>query len=70
MLVALFKPQFEVGPEWVGKHGIVSDQAAIDQAAQSVETWLLSARWRVTSWTPSPLAADGNPEQLFCARNY
>jgi 23S rRNA (cytidine1920-2'-O)/16S rRNA (cytidine1409-2'-O)-methyltransferase len=70
MLVALFKPQFEVGPEWVGKHGIVSNQAAIDQAAQTIEAWLLSARWRVTGWTPSPLAADGNPEQLFCARNY
>jgi 23S rRNA (cytidine1920-2'-O)/16S rRNA (cytidine1409-2'-O)-methyltransferase len=69
LLVALFKPQFEVGPERVGKNGIVTDLAAIEEAASGVEAWLRAAGWRVTAWTDSPLGAKGNPERLFFARN-
>jgi 23S rRNA (cytidine1920-2'-O)/16S rRNA (cytidine1409-2'-O)-methyltransferase len=68
-LVALFKPQFEVGPERVGKNGIVADEAAIEAAAQGVEAWLANVGWRVMAWTPSPFR-EGNPERLFWARNY
>ncbi|MEZ6030598.1 MAG: TlyA family RNA methyltransferase, partial [Hyphomonadaceae bacterium] len=42
-LVALFKPQFEVGPAHVGRGGIVSDAAAVDRAAASLEAWLAEA---------------------------
>ena len=37
-LVALVKPQFEVGPEHVGKGGIVRDPAAIARARAEVRT--------------------------------
>lgn len=70
LLVALFKPQFEVGPGKVGKNGIVTDVGAAKAAARDVEAWLKSRGWRVTAWADSPLASDGNPERLFCARNY
>lgn len=68
-LVALFKPQFEVGPAHVGKGGLVSDAAATDTAARVIEGWLRSEGWVVVAWTPSPIAGgDGNQERLVHAR--
>jgi len=70
-LVALFKPQFEVGPANVGKGGIVSSVSAIAVAAEELERWLARAGWPVTGWTDSPITgADGNRERLFVARNH
>ncbi len=68
-LVALFKPQFEVGPAHVGKGGIVTDLVATERAAAELETFLAAAGWRIRAWTPSPiLGGDGNHERLFAAR--
>lgn len=67
-LVALFKPQFEVGRENIGKGGIVTDLAATDAAAQTLTGWLEQAGWAVEAWTDSPIAGgDGNRERLFLA---
>lgn len=67
-LVALFKPQFEVGPSHVGKGGIVVDDEATDRAARELESWLSSRGWIVRQWTASPIAGgDGNRERLFHA---
>ena len=67
-LVALFKPQFEVGRENIGKGGIVTDLAATDAAAQALTAWLDQAGWAVRAWTDSPIAGgDGNRERLFLA---
>ena len=71
MLVALFKPQFEVGPANVGEGGIVSRPAAVAAAADELERWLAKVGWVVRQWTDSPITgADGNRERLFVARNY
>jgi 23S rRNA (cytidine1920-2'-O)/16S rRNA (cytidine1409-2'-O)-methyltransferase len=68
-LVALFKPQFEVGPAHVGKGGLVTDAAAAETAATAVEDWLRSEGWTVMARTPSPIAGgDGNQERLLHAR--
>jgi 23S rRNA (cytidine1920-2'-O)/16S rRNA (cytidine1409-2'-O)-methyltransferase len=68
-LIGLFKPQFEVGPAYVGKGGIVTDQAAVERAASLFENWLVSRDWSVEGWISSPiLGGDGNAERLFCAR--
>jgi 23S rRNA (cytidine1920-2'-O)/16S rRNA (cytidine1409-2'-O)-methyltransferase len=68
-LIALFKPQFEVGPAHVGKAGLVSDAAATEAAAGAVEAWLRSEGWEVVARTPSPIAGgDGNRERLLHAR--
>ena len=65
-LVALFKPQFEVGRENIGKGGIVTDLVATDAAAQALESWLGQQGWSVKKWTDSPIAGgDGNRERLF-----
>jgi 23S rRNA (cytidine1920-2'-O)/16S rRNA (cytidine1409-2'-O)-methyltransferase len=69
LLIALFKPQFEVGPAHVGKGGIVSDDSAKARAREAIETWLRTKNWPVDRWTESPIAgADGNREALFFSR--
>lgn len=65
-LIALVKPQFEVGRSLVGKHGVVKDpqahQAAIDQVVDTAE----SIGWHHQGVTPSPLLGPaGNREFLL-----
>jgi 23S rRNA (cytidine1920-2'-O)/16S rRNA (cytidine1409-2'-O)-methyltransferase len=68
-LVALIKPQFEVGPEHVGKGGIVRDQAAVARARADVRAFLEGEGWEVIGETESPIAGgDGNAEFLVAAR--
>jgi 23S rRNA (cytidine1920-2'-O)/16S rRNA (cytidine1409-2'-O)-methyltransferase len=69
-LVALIKPQFEVGPDRVGKGGIVRDPALHAEVCARIETWLAAQPgWRVAGITPSPIeGADGNREFLIAAR--
>jgi len=68
-LIALIKPQFEVGKGRVGKGGIVRDPALHDEVCARVRAWL-DARpgWRVVGIIPSPITgADGNVEFLIAA---
>jgi len=68
-LVALFKPQFEVGRANVGKGGIVTDDAAVAEAQKRLESAFVKACWPIQAWTDSPIAGgDGNHEHLFYAR--
>lgn len=70
-LVGLFKPQFEVGPDHVGRGGIVSDEAAVERSAAEFEAWLTARGWPVEKWTASPITGgDGNHERLFLAGNH
>jgi 23S rRNA (cytidine1920-2'-O)/16S rRNA (cytidine1409-2'-O)-methyltransferase len=69
-LVALIKPQFEVGPGLVGKGGVVRDPALHRATCQRISDWL-DARpgWRVRGLTESPIKGpDGNIEFLIHAR--
>ncbi len=68
-LVALVKPQFEVGPERIGKGGIVRDVEARDSALHSVTAWLAAQPgWRVAGSIPSPVkGGSGNVEFLIGA---
>lgn len=68
--IGLFKPQFEVGPAFIGKGGLVSSDAASDQAAGALEAWLKDLGWPVKKWAASPIrGGDGNAERLFWSRN-
>ncbi len=68
-LVALIKPQFEVGPDRVGKGGRVKDAAARAHAAAGVQAFLAAAGWTVQALADSPiLGGDGNAEQLVWAK--
>jgi 23S rRNA (cytidine1920-2'-O)/16S rRNA (cytidine1409-2'-O)-methyltransferase len=68
-LVALVKPQFEVGPERVGKGGLVRDEAARANALSDVKAFLEAAGWAVQATTDSPIeGGDGAREYLLWAR--
>lgn len=68
-LVALVKPQFEVGPEHVGKGGLVKDEAARVRALEEVSAFLQGAGWLVRATADSPIAGgDGNHEYLLWAQ--
>jgi 23S rRNA (cytidine1920-2'-O)/16S rRNA (cytidine1409-2'-O)-methyltransferase len=69
-LVALFKPQFELGRGAVGKGGIVRDEAAAEQSARDFAGWL-EASFGAVARPPIPSAvrgAKGNLEWLITAR--
>lgn len=68
-LIALVKPQFEVGPERVGKGGLVKDPAARAEALEAVKAFLASAGWSVQATTDSPIeGGDGAREHLLWAQ--
>jgi 23S rRNA (cytidine1920-2'-O)/16S rRNA (cytidine1409-2'-O)-methyltransferase len=68
-LIALVKPQFEVGPERVGKGGLVKDEAARQDALDGVKAFLGGAGWMVQADADSPIeGGDGNREYLVWAR--
>jgi len=62
-VVALFKPQFEVGRAEVGKGGIVRDQASIERALAAFREWSVAGGYLVEGEAPSEVAgAEGNRE--------
>lgn len=69
-LLALIKPQFEVGRNKVGKGGIVRDPAAREAARDRIRDWLgAQPGWAVLGVVDSPVeGADGNREYLIAAR--
>lgn len=67
--VILIKPQFEVGPDHIGKGGLVTDEAAIAGAVETVIAVLAEAGWRLRQSLPSPIAGgDGNRETVAVFR--
>jgi len=69
-LVALIKPQFEVGRGHIGKRGVVRDPAQQQIVCERVQAWLESRPgWSVSGITPSPITGpEGNHEFLIVAR--
>ena len=67
-LVALIKPQFEVGRGEVGKGGVVRDPALHQRVCGEVSDWLSSLGWTVHGIVPSPITGpEGNVEFLIWA---
>ena len=67
-LIALVKPQFEVGPGRVGKGGVVRDAAAQAEALENARDFVTARGWSVRGSTESPiLGGDGNREFLLWA---
>lgn len=69
LLIALIKPQFEVGKGNLGRGGIVKEDELHQKVCLDVETWLSSLLgWRVVGLCDSPiLGASGNKEFLIAA---
>jgi 23S rRNA (cytidine1920-2'-O)/16S rRNA (cytidine1409-2'-O)-methyltransferase len=69
LLIALIKPQFEVGKGQVGKGGVVRDPALHDAVCARISRWLAEEQgWRVRGVVPSPITGPkGNREFLIAA---
>ncbi len=67
-LVALIKPQFEVGRAEVGKGGVVRDSALHERVCGEVQAWLEGLGWQVQGIVESPIKGpEGNVEFLISA---
>lgn len=66
ILIALIKPQFEVGKGEVGKGGIVRDEKKHREVVSRITNFLEELNFKVLGVIPSPiLGADGNKEFLI-----
>jgi 23S rRNA (cytidine1920-2'-O)/16S rRNA (cytidine1409-2'-O)-methyltransferase len=70
LLIALIKPQFEVGAARVGKRGVVRDPALHAEVCERIRAWLdAQVFWHVEGVTESPIRGpEGNVEFLIHAR--
>ncbi len=67
-LVALVKPQFEVGREGIGKGGVVRDAVLREKALADVRAWIEARGWTIVGDMPSPIeGGSGNVEFLLAA---
>ncbi len=65
VIVVLLKPQFEVGPEKVGKGGIVRDPQTHAESIGQFVHWATSERLRVLNLTTSPILGDKGNREFF-----
>jgi 23S rRNA (cytidine1920-2'-O)/16S rRNA (cytidine1409-2'-O)-methyltransferase len=64
-IVALFKPQFQVGRGEVGKGGVVRDRVVVERAFEGFARWCESHAYRVAGRADAAISgADGNQELL------
>jgi 23S rRNA (cytidine1920-2'-O)/16S rRNA (cytidine1409-2'-O)-methyltransferase len=68
-LVALVKPQFEVGRAHIGKNGVVTDAKARREALDGARQAFAAEGWGIAAAVCSPITGgDGNLEYLLHAR--
>ena len=67
---ALIKPQFEAGPDAVGKGGVVRDPNVHRRVCNMIREWWTGLEgWSVLGVTESPITGpEGNKEFLIAAR--
>ncbi|MCX8086757.1 MAG: TlyA family RNA methyltransferase [Rhodocyclaceae bacterium] len=69
-MLLLAKPQFEVGPENVGKGGLVADAALYPAVREKLTACCAANRLAVLDWFESPITGgDGNREFFLHARH-
>lgn len=67
-VLALVKPQFEVGPKGVGKGGLVRQAALYARVEEKLRLACVAAGMRLRDWFDSPIAGgDGNREFFLWA---
>ncbi|WP_027469790.1 TlyA family RNA methyltransferase [Deefgea rivuli] len=67
-LLFLVKPQFELGPQALGKGGIVRDESLYPQVEEKIRIAAMAAGFEVMSYFASPIAGgDGNREFFIYA---
>lgn len=67
-LVALIKPQFEAGRDYVGKGGLVKDPDVITRVEREIVDFLEASGWTVKGLAESPITGgEGQVERLVWA---
>ncbi len=67
-LLSLVKPQFEVGPEGIGKGGLVKDASWYPKVEERIRQCCAEAGLAIRTWCDSPIkGGDGNHEFLIYA---
>jgi 23S rRNA (cytidine1920-2'-O)/16S rRNA (cytidine1409-2'-O)-methyltransferase len=67
-VVALIKPQFEVGRDGVGKGGVVRDPALHSAVCERIAAWFQAQGWTIIGIEASPITGpEGNVEFLIGA---
>jgi 23S rRNA (cytidine1920-2'-O)/16S rRNA (cytidine1409-2'-O)-methyltransferase len=64
-IVALVKPQFEVGRDAVGKGGVVRDPELHRQVVVRIARWAVLRGWHVRGMTASPLRGPKGNREFF-----
>jgi 23S rRNA (cytidine1920-2'-O)/16S rRNA (cytidine1409-2'-O)-methyltransferase len=64
-VVALFKPQFEVGPALVGKGGVVRDPDVTEAAIAAFRSWCAGHGYNVLGQTPAGVAGPAGNQEHF-----
>jgi 23S rRNA (cytidine1920-2'-O)/16S rRNA (cytidine1409-2'-O)-methyltransferase len=68
-LVTLIKPQFEAGPDAVGKGGVIRDPEIHRAVCAAAASWIAGQGWSVVGIAESPITGPaGNKEFLLYAR--
>lgn len=65
-IIALIKPQFEAGIQFIGKGGIVKDAQIHDEICEKIICWFKKNHCAILNLTPSPITGQkGNKEFLL-----
>ena len=65
-IIALIKPQFEIGPKGLDKRGVVRDKILLQKAIEKIKSWARDNGWKVQGLIESPIkGAEGNIEYLI-----
>lgn len=65
LVIALVKPQFEVGKEFVGKKGIVKDPELHKKTLSSIENFIVSKNFEIFGSCPSPITGTKGNKEFF-----
>lgn len=68
-ILALVKPQFEVGPSYLGKDGVVKDQKVIQSLKMVFQNFVVDQGFEFQNYFPSEIVGkDGNQEFFLYAK--
>lgn len=63
--IVLFKPQFQVGPENIGRGGHVTDRRAVEAAWDRFSSWLKQEGWKAVERIDSPIRGGGGAREYL-----
>jgi 23S rRNA (cytidine1920-2'-O)/16S rRNA (cytidine1409-2'-O)-methyltransferase len=64
-LIALIKPQFEAGPDHVGKGGLVKDPEVLSRVQDEVSGFIEGAGWAVQAMAASPISGGAGQAEFL-----